>query len=145
MGSVLAVRRAKHKAVTGFRLRKSLTGPPPAHTAFPPGIALRPFIPERHARAARALLNESYAEGEGQVTPFEYWWPELKADSEYDAALCFPVEDESGALAAFAQCWTSAFVKDIAIAPAYRRRGIGKALVAEIARSFIARGASHLD
>lgn len=145
MGSVLAALCARHKAVTTFRLRKWLTAQPPAHMTFPEGIALRPFLPERHARAARALLNDSYADGAGQVAAFEDWWPALQADSEYDPALCFAVEDEAGALVAFAQCWTSGFVKDIAVASGHRRRGIGRALLEEIARIFFARVEPYLD
>ena len=65
-------------------LRLSLTAEtamePPA---FPSGVVLSAFVPERHARKARALLKESYASGDGDVQAFEDWWRALQAE-----ALC---------------------------------------------------------
>lgn len=128
-------------------LRRSLTAEtaiePPA---FPSGFVLSAFAPERHARKARALLNESYASGGGDVQAFEDWWPALQADAECDVDLCFVVEDEkSNLLAAFAHCWTSAFIKDIAVAPSYRNHGVARGLLQAISIRFAARGHSHLD
>ncbi|MFW6027727.1 MAG: GNAT family N-acetyltransferase, partial [bacterium] len=48
-------------------------------------------------------------------------------------------------MAASAHCWTTGFIKDIAVAPAYRRRGVGRALMAEIFRAFHRRGAAWVD
>jgi ribosomal protein S18 acetylase RimI-like enzyme len=104
------------------------------------------FVPDLHARAARALLNDSYVSGAGQTQTFDDWWPALESDAEYDPQLCFIVEDtESGSLAAFAQCWTSGFVKDIAVASSFRRRGLGRAMLHEISGRFAARGCTQLD
>jgi ribosomal protein S18 acetylase RimI-like enzyme len=112
---------------------------------LPSGLALTDFVPERHARKARILLNESYAGGGGQVQGFDDWWQALQGDAEYAADLCFVVEDQNGELAAFAQCWTSAFIKDFAVAPSYRRRGVARRLLTTIARRFAACGHLHLD
>jgi len=116
------------------------------HRVFPSGVVLRAFTPAHHAVKARALLNESYASGGGDVQAFEDWWPALQADAEYDQELCFIVEDErTNLLVAFAQCWTSAFVKDIAVAPSYRNQGVARGLLKAIADCFAARGYEHLD
>jgi len=116
------------------------------HPVFPSGVVLRAFTPARHAVKARALLNESYASGGGDVQAFEDWWPALQADAEYDQELCFIVEDErTNLLVAFAQCWTSAFVKDIAVAPSYRKQGVARGLLKAITICFAARGYEHLD
>lgn len=113
---------------------------------FPNGVVLRAFGPDRHARQARALLNQSYTSGGGDVQAFEDWWPALQADAEYDADLCFVVEDErTNTLVAFAQCWTSAFVKDIAVAPSHRNQGVARGLLQAISICFAARGHAQLD
>ena len=72
---------------------------------------------------------------------FEEWWPAVEGDTEFDPALCLVLtETASGALAGFAQCWNSGFVKDIGVRPGLRRLGLGRALMAEVFRIFQARG-----
>lgn len=127
-------------------LRRNITDSTFSEKSLPTGIVIRRFIPALHAPAARALLNHSYATGAGHVEIFDEWWPALEADKEYDPELCFVAENvEDGALAAFAQCWTSGFVKDFAVATAFRRRGLGRAMMEEISSRFAARGCVRLD
>ena len=66
-------------------------------------------------------------EGRG-VPDFEDWWEKFSGDSEFDASLCFLVFGE-GRLAGVALCWTSAFLKDLAVRPDMRRLGIGENLL----------------
>jgi len=129
-----------------LRMRRALTGPGPEVPCWPVGISPVTFDPGRHAESARALLNEAYAAGGGQIRPFPEWWAEISRDREYDQSLCFAaVSDEMSELAAFAHCWTTAFIKDIAVAPMFRRRGVGRALLAEVFRTFHRRGAASVD
>ena len=65
------------------------------------------------------LLQTAYVEGRG-VPDFEEWWEKFSSDSEFDASLCFLVFGE-GRLAGVALCWTSAFLKDLAVHPDMRR------------------------
>jgi ribosomal protein S18 acetylase RimI-like enzyme len=87
---------------------------------------------------------EAYSRGGGYVEPFAIWWPSLRDDSEYDPALVFIAADEQDGIVGVAQCWTSAFVKDIAVAPALRRHGLGSALLHHAFRVFQARGTSGI-
>jgi ribosomal protein S18 acetylase RimI-like enzyme len=87
----------------------------------------------------------AYARGGGYVEPFAIWWPSLIGDAEYDPALCFVAADEAGEIVGVAQCWTSAFVKDLAVAPTARRQGLGAALLCQAFHVFRERGAAHLD
>jgi ribosomal protein S18 acetylase RimI-like enzyme len=79
------------------------------------------------------------------VEPFGIWWPSLKSDSEYDPALCFVATDEQDRIVGVAQCWTSAFIKDLAVQPDRRGQGLGSALIHEALQAFKQRGASHVD
>jgi len=79
------------------------------------------------------------------VEPFPVWWRGLKGDAEYDPALCFIAVDDHGQIIGVAQCWTSAFLKDLAVSPAFRKRGLGSALLLTVFRTFRARGANCVD
>jgi ribosomal protein S18 acetylase RimI-like enzyme len=127
-----------------LRMRRSLAEPVP-QTAWPVGTGLIPFAPDLHAGQVHALLGKAYAQGGGYVEPFAIWWPSLRDDSEYDPTLCFIAADEQGEILGVAQCWTSAFIKDLAVAPAMRRQGLGSALLCHVLRAFSERGAFFVD
>ena len=127
-----------------IRMRRSLADPIP-DPVWPAGIRLVPFEPERHAEAVHALLVAAYARGGGTVEPFTIWWPSLRDNSEFDPALCFTVVNADGQVAGVAQCWTSAFVKDLAVAPVMRRHGLGSALLNQVLHAFRERGAAFVD
>lgn len=127
-----------------LRLRRSLAEPVP-EPVWPTGIRLAAFEPDRDAERVHALLVEAYARGGGTVEPFAIWWPGLRDDSEYDPALCLVAADGQGEIVGIAQCWTSAFVKDLAVAPSMRGQGLGSALLRHASRIFRERGAAFLD
>jgi len=52
---------------------------------------------------------------------------------------------EGGGVIGMAQCWTSAFVKDVAVHPPARWRGVGRALMAAAFYAFGGRGATKVD
>ncbi len=119
---------------------------PDALIAAPAGFLWTAFEPSTHPPLARDLLNRAYADGGAAVRAGRDWWRETEADPEYDPKLCFiAVEAGSGRLAAFAQCWTSGFIKDIAVADTHRGKGLGAALMRRIFQTFQARGCAHVD
>ncbi|MEW9807246.1 GNAT family N-acetyltransferase [Mesorhizobium sp. ZMM04-5] len=124
-----------------FRLRKDLDQPvlPPE---WPPGFSCRTLRAE-DARAVHAVMSEAYGEGRG-VPGFHVWWPEFSGDSEFDASLCFLVY-RGEKLVAVALCWTSAFLKDLAVRPDARRVGLGGNLLRQVFRTFQARHARTVD
>ncbi|WP_199200486.1 GNAT family N-acetyltransferase [Alkalicaulis satelles] len=129
-----------------IRFRKVLDRSAVSPPVLPDGVRCEDFTPARHAFKARRLLNDAYRNGGGAVRSYEEWWPELHDDSEYDPALCFVVMDASdGEIAGFAQCWTSAFVKDIAVAHRWRRKGLGAALMQMAFNAFAERKAPFVD
>jgi ribosomal protein S18 acetylase RimI-like enzyme len=115
--------------------------PPPV---WPNTVCLVPFSAE-FAEATHALLRSAYAQGNGSVGSFAEWWQSLSTDGEYDPALCFLACDQNGKPVGLAQCWTSAFIKDLAVAPAWQHRGVGSALLSSAFQAFRDRGAACVD
>ena len=64
----------------------------------------------------------------------------MTSDAEFDPRLWFLAETD-GELAGVALCWTSGFVKDLAVHESWRRRGLGEALLRHVLATFRARGA----
>ncbi|KQZ87158.1 acetyltransferase [Mesorhizobium sp. Root157] len=128
-------------AANDVRLRKPLSDPLDL-PRWPQGFAPRAFQPA-DAALLHALLAEVF--DDGTDGPFETWWPRICGDADFDPALCFLVCDGGGRLAGAALCWTSAFVKDLAVAEQARGKGIGEALMRHVFQTFRARGASHVD
>lgn len=131
--------------VTDFHLfRRRLDGPL-AQPIWPTGFAIRRFNPGPDALAVHRLLEAAYVAGGGTVASFEPWWSSLSNDDEYDPGLVFTVFDQAGELAGVALCWTTPFVKDLAVARGHRRRGLAMALLRHAFLTFRERGASAVD
>ncbi|WP_156342771.1 GNAT family N-acetyltransferase [Devosia sp. A16] len=95
-------------------------------------------------KAIHTLLQHAYANGFGSVAPdWLDWWEALRADSEFDPALCFVAKAE-GEVIGFCLCWTSSFVKDLVVAPEWQGRGLGAALLATAMAALRERGAGEV-
>ncbi|BCP53998.1 hypothetical protein K32_26150 [Kaistia sp. 32K] len=110
---------------------------------WPEGARLVEFTPQL-AEASHRLLRSAYSQGGGEVPEYPSWLNALLNDPEYDPALVFPVLDSSGRVIAFAQCWTSGFVKNLAVDASRRRQGLGEALLQHILNVFTRRGSQRL-
>nr|WP_295892562.1 GNAT family N-acetyltransferase [uncultured Devosia sp.] len=129
---------------TTLRMRKDLSAPQPS-PVWPAGAGLAP-VAQTRPDALHAILADAYVNGFGTVpTSCAEWWTSLTSDSEFDPALVFVATDASGAPIGLAQCWTSGFVKDLAVVPQWRGKGIGDALLAEVFAVFRDRGLSYVD
>ena len=113
--------------------------PPPV---WPHGVAVRAFR-EQDAAAVHSLLERSYAAGGGR-SPRSTWLPAMTGDAEFDSEVWF-VAEHDGQVIGVALCWTSAFLKDLAVDGAWRKHGLGTALLHHALRAFAGRGASALD
>ncbi|MEL7285571.1 MAG: GNAT family N-acetyltransferase [Pseudomonadota bacterium] len=112
--------------------------------SFPEGAHLVPFDPATHRRLARDLLNLAYQHGGGDIRSTEAWWSELVEDAEYEQALLFAVmAHHSNTMIAFAQVWSSGFIKDFAVHPKHQRTGLGSALLSHVFQVLFARGLKH--
>ena len=129
-------------ARTALRFRRDL-GQPVDAPVWPTGFSCRTLLPG-DAAAVHALLKAADLHGPDLPDP-EGWWTALTGDSEFEAALCFVALDAELRIVGVAQCWTSAFLKDLAVHPEFRRLGIGECLLGQVFCAFRACGASHLD
>ena len=125
------------------RLRRDLADAL-ADPVWPAGFSARTFSAE-DAPAVHRLMELGYAGGGGSVGAFAQWWPRVRDDGEFAAELCFLAIDASGEIVGVAQCWTSAFIKDLVVHPDARRRGIAEALLRMAFQAFRRRGAGHVD
>jgi ribosomal protein S18 acetylase RimI-like enzyme len=125
-------------------MRKLLDGDQPA-PRWPASIGVRTLKTPHDAKAVHALLVHAYEGDADLFPPFEDWWGRFSGDPEFDGDLCFLAFDAEGVLAGVALCWTSAFLKDLAVHADMRRRGLGQALLLHVFSIFRARGASHID
>ena len=113
--------------------------------SWPTGIRPKTLNLDHDAMEAHAVLVAAYVKGGGSVEPFNVWWPKLSSDPEFDPALFFIAVDTQRRIVGVAQCWTSAFIKDLAVASKRRRRGIGEALLLHAFECFRHRGAQYVD
>jgi len=95
----------------------------------PYGIVMRRFDP-RDAAAVHGLLDVAYPEWDSGYRPVDLasWISTMTGDAEFDPALWWVAEDDRG-VAGCALFWSSGWLKDLAVAPHARRRGIAEALL----------------
>lgn len=101
-------------------LRRDLGTPLPA-ASWPATIHLGPYQASL-AAGVYQLMQEGYADG-GDLPELDTWRRHFETDAEYDPALCFIAHDAEG-LVGVAQCWTSAYIKDLVVHPAPGARAL---------------------
>lgn len=130
-----------------LRLQRDLGGYLEA-PVWPDGVTCRTLnVADRKqadARAVHAVLAGGYWEGGSGAPEYRKWWSGLKRDREFDPLVCFLAVDGEGVVGV-AQCWTSGFVKDLAVLPRGRRRGVARALMLTVFAAFRARGSSTVS
>lgn len=125
-----------------FRMRRDLTAPI-VPVPFPSGVMLVDFDRDV-ARACGELMNRAYGEVGYAPVRFEDWYDALVGDAEYEPALVW-VAMAQGHVVGICQCWNVPFVKDLVVDAAWRRRGLGGALLTLAMTTFAERGAGSID
>jgi mycothiol synthase len=116
--------------------------PPPA-PRLPEGFRLEPFSSER-ARVFHSALEEAFADHwEFQPSSFEEFWQRQVAKPDHDPTLWFLVLDGEEVAAATRndpERSGGGWIGAIGVRPAWRGRGLAKALLLESFREFHRRG-----
>ncbi|MEE3914785.1 GNAT family N-acetyltransferase [Pseudomonas viridiflava] len=107
-------------------MRRDLTAALP-HAPWPPGVTCVSLTP-RHSLQAHRLLTQSHLLEDGQWLRNPDWLDAFEHNPEFDRSRCFVAIDSDHVLGVI-NCWTSAFIKDLAVHPDDRNRGIGTALL----------------
>lgn len=116
-----------------------------------PGIVLRTFVLGRDDRAMHAAVQESFAQHWGFVQRgFDEWAAHRLHESAFDPDLWFVAEDGTdhqivGFLNGLKDDERKARVGMLGVRPAWRKRGIGEALLRHAFIEFRRRGFSHVD
>ena len=124
-------------------MRAQLSQIPVVEPSWPERVRLRSYRDGDGPRV-HALLAHAYRHGGGAVAPLDEWLRTIPTDEEFEPELVLLAEAD-GELVGVALCWTSAFVKDLAVHESWRGRGLGEALLRHVLAVFRARGAPHVD
>ncbi|MBK5356549.1 GNAT family N-acetyltransferase [Pseudomonas sp. TH41] len=123
-------------------MRRNLAEVVPVIT-WPNGIELTEYRPEL-ADAVHHLMLLGYQEGGGRVPALEVWQQRFETDPEYDPGLCFIAVDADG-IVGVAQCWTSAYIKNLVVHPRAQGQGLGRALLLHAFKVFQQRHEGFVD
>lgn len=123
-------------------LRRDLTGSLPA-PQWPANTQLDHYRDEL-APAIHAVLRMTQDQGGGRVASLNDWRRQFVTDAEFDPTLCLVASNAEGILGV-AQCWTSAFIKNLAVHPCAQGQGLGRALLLHSFQVFKQRGEPYVD
>lgn len=123
-------------------LRRDLTNALPA-PQWPAGTQLDHYRADL-APAIHAVLRLTQDQGGGRVPNLETWQHQFTTDAEFDPTLCLVASNDEGILAV-AQCWTSAFIKNLSVHPCAQGQGLGRALLLHSFQTFKQRGEPYVD
>ncbi|HEX7734352.1 MAG TPA: GNAT family N-acetyltransferase [Ktedonobacteraceae bacterium] len=117
----------------------------PLEPAWPAGITLRPFMPERDARAVFDAKEESFRDHWGYLPrDFDHWYQRnITSDEKLDPSLWFIAMDGEQ-VAGIALCgyyFEAGEVNILGVRRAWRRSGLGLALLHHAFGEFYQRGA----
>jgi ribosomal protein S18 acetylase RimI-like enzyme len=121
----------------------ALTGKLPS-ARRPSGVTVRRADYGTDAPAIYRLLEVAFAGTDEQDPPYDEWLAWWTSDLEWDPTAWF-VAEAAGELAGVALCWRSGFLKDLAVHPEHRRRGIGRALLLHVFDEFRRRGVATIS
>lgn len=123
-------------------LRRDLIGSLPA-PQWPADTRLDHYRDEL-APAIHAVLRMTQDQGGGRVASLDEWRQQFTTDAEFDPTLCLVASNRDGILAV-AQCWTSAFIKNVSVHPCAQGQGLGRALLLHTFQVFKQRGEPYVD
>jgi len=136
--------RGYQRVRTFFRMVADLTGAIPA-PVWPEGLELRPFELERDGHRVHAAVEEAFAHEWGhEPRDYEAWARRTFEVEQFDPQLFLVVwhgdEVVAASLDYAKRMGDWGWIATLAVRPAWRRRGLGLALLHESFRRFAERG-----
>jgi ribosomal protein S18 acetylase RimI-like enzyme len=130
---------------TFFRMVAELDRPPPEPPPLAAGLELRPLDVERDGPSVHAAVEEAFvAEWSHVPRPFEDWASRVFGWSRFDPTLVPVLWDGDELAAVSLNYWKRmgdwGWIGTLGVRPAWRRRGLGLALLQESFRRFHERG-----
>ncbi|MGD9100437.1 MAG: GNAT family N-acetyltransferase [Anaerolineae bacterium] len=125
---------------------------PPSPPVLPEGIALRPFVLGQDDRAAHRILQEAFKDHWGVVESesFEEWMHWIENDETFAPSVCVlavtngPGDEEVVGVAMcrpeFEEDPSTAWIDELGVLRAWRRRGIATAMLRQVLGEFHQRG-----
>lgn len=131
-----------YRAVRWFRRMVIELAEPPAPPDWPDGVTVRSFEPARDVQRFHAAREEAFGEHWGVGHPLEEYRGRLDRET-FDADLWFLAE-LAGEIVGVAECTGDVggrgFVNTLGVRPAWRGRGLGRALLLHAFGLLFARG-----
>jgi mycothiol synthase len=113
---------------------------------FPDDVAVRTYGAD-DARRLHAFLTLAYAQNNERVDPFEPWLHFMTAGPDFDPPF-WHLAESGGELVGCALTWAPyegrGWVKDLAVHPGHRRRGLGEALLHRAHQTYRAAGVGRV-
>lgn len=125
-----------------WRMETHLAEPPPAPD-WPAGVELRPFVPAEHERPVWQAENEAFQDHWGSLpSEFDTWKFRKLSREDFDPSL-WHIAWEGAEIAGFSQCrfrMGIGWVGTLGVRRAWRKRGLGLALLRHSFGEFYRRG-----
>jgi mycothiol synthase len=146
-GARSLLERAGYEPVrTYWRMEMPLKGPP-TPPAWPEGVRVRTFDLERDTRAVHTLVEDAFADNERHETQsFEEWQAFMIDREAFEPGLWF-VAEADGKVAGVVLCpdyASEGWIRQLAVAREWRRRGLGTALLRQAMTEFHRRGRDRI-
>ena len=129
----------------------------PDTPVWPEGISLRPYNPDRDARAVYEADEEVFQDHFGFIKEdpeegFEKFMHHMTGDDSYDPSLWFLAVDEKDEIVAICLCRRygaedrdAGYVSSLGVKRPWRRQGIAQALLLEAFSEYYKRGKTKVD
>jgi ribosomal protein S18 acetylase RimI-like enzyme len=116
----------------------------PPEPSPPDDVTLRTYT-DADAHAVRELLDDAYTGWDETYVPFTHddWLAFMTDHNSFDPACWFLAEVE-GQLAGVCLTWKEGWIKDLAVAPSARGRGLGESLLRHAFGRLYGRGARRV-
>ncbi|WP_268799784.1 GNAT family N-acetyltransferase [Pseudomonas huanghezhanensis] len=123
-------------------MRRDITHSP-ARIEWPASLQSVAFTPDIAFETHQLLmLGRQY--GGGRVADLRTWLNAFDTDPEFDRELVLVVRDTLGVVGV-AQCWTSAFIRNLVVHPRAQGQGVGRCLLEQAFMAFHQRREGQVD